>query len=151
MRRWMLISTGAVAIGLLVVTYLSLAGDEPSAPLAVETVPAAAAAPAANAPSGAPAPALPAAASTGADVPPTGDGSFDQLVADLNRKSDAELDQGLAAVDREIDDKKLIERANSNSLSLDERRALGDLLRQRDALNVVKTRRILVALDAAGH
>ena len=145
MRRWMLISAAAIT-SLVAVLFVVRSGDDvsPAAvadPVAVEARTTDHAGPATG-----PAPSLPA---DPAAVPqPTGNNDLDQMVRDLATSSDAELAEKLAAIDKEIADHKLVERANAGTLSAAEHAALGGLLRRSNAVNIVKTQRLVAKLDA---
>lgn len=145
MRQWMLLSAGAIT-ALLIILFALLTGDEagPSAiagPLAVQPHatdtprPATGSAPS-LAPEHTPPPEL------------TRNPELAQMVRDLATHSDAELDDKLAAIDKEIGDGKLVEHANAGSLSTAEHAALGALLRRRNAVNIAKTQRLIARLDA---
>jgi hypothetical protein len=147
MRRWLLISAGAIT-ALLVVLLARKAGDgAPHAAVAgpvVETHPT-------DRPGGAaaPLPGLPPEPTAVPDL--TGNAELDRMVRDLVTNSDAELDEKLAAVDKEISDRKLVERANDGTISAADHAALGALLRRSNAVNIVKTQRLIAKLDALDH
>jgi hypothetical protein len=151
MRRWLLISAAAAALLSLVAAYLVTRTDEvgstAGAAAEVATVAATSPVPSPSLPA-VPPPSLPAVAPTAAIPTETGDASFDQMVKELTRDSDEQIRAQIAAIDEDIANRRLVERANSDELSASERAALGELLKRRDALNVVKTKRLVVALRA---
>jgi hypothetical protein len=144
MRRWFVI-LAALSSALLVVLYLR-AGTTPVAAPAGATPPSAPAAAATPPPAPPSLPAaLPAAPSA---APATGNADLDARIQAALADSEAQLDQKVAAIDDEIASRSLIERANAGTLSAEEQAGLGALLRQRNALQIAKSQRIIAELDA---
>lgn len=142
MRRWFMILVAALVSALLVVLYLR-AGRQPAAAPATAARSAAVTTPAARSAPTAP-PALPAATAPTA----TGNPDLDARVKAVAADSEAQLDQKIAAIDDEIATRTLVERANAGTLTAAEQAGLGALLRQRNALQIARSQRIIAELDA---
>jgi hypothetical protein len=143
MRRWFLILVAALVSALLVVLHLR-AGRQPEAAPATAAVTAAISAPASPRSAPTAPPALPAAAA----APATGNPDLDARVKAVAADSEAQLDQKIAAIDDEIATRTLVERANAGTLTAAEQAGLGALLRQRNALQIARSQRIIAELDA---
>jgi hypothetical protein len=152
MRRWMLLSSlAAVAVTAGVFAYELHSDDAATASVAAVE----AAAPVAPSVASPP-PTLPAVAAAAPTVEPshadavpepTGDAPFDQMAVELTALSDHKLEAEIGTIDAEVSARKLVERANAGSLSDSEQSDLGKLLQRRDALMVVKAKRLVVALQ----
>jgi hypothetical protein len=142
MRRWFMILVAALVSALLVVLYLR-AGRQPAAVPATAAQSAAVTTPAARSAATAP-PTLPAATAPTA----TGNPDLDARVQAVAADSEAQLDQKIAAIDDEIATRTLVERANAGTLTAAEQAGLGALLRQRNALQIARSQRIIAELDA---
>jgi hypothetical protein len=141
MRGWMVASLGAAALLLA----LSLRGGDDSI---TDAPPASPVADRAGFSSATSPPRLPGSAPAPADAPPGVD--LDALIRGHEAEGEDELDRQLAAIDGEIASRRLIELANAGPLSPDDEAALRGLLQRRNAVNVVKARRLIARLEAAG-
>jgi hypothetical protein len=71
--------------------------------------------------------------------------SHQELVAEYEALNDTDLKSTIAAVDKEMEDKRLIDKANRGEITEEERQELSILLKKFSALKEVETLRLLAA------
>jgi hypothetical protein len=71
--------------------------------------------------------------------------SHQDLVAEYEALNDADLKATIAAIDKEMEDKRLIDKANRGEITAEEREELGLLLKKFSALKEVETLRLLAS------
>lgn len=71
--------------------------------------------------------------------------SHQELVAEYEALNDADLKSTIAAVDKEMEDRRLIDKANRGEITEEERQELSILLKKFSALKEVETLRLLAS------